>query len=556
MQALAGRTLVWLRLDPVDVGPGALARSLAAAAGRAIEGHDAAFADRVVARVAGGHGVLHGVLLELHAKLPGNTTLVVEDPGGLARAPSIHRLVESTASVGFSLVLVAHAGLPRRLTRSADSVLTSPDLRPPERIVEQLIDEPSLMLSPALRSRIGQLFAHHAALLRDVVDLVAAEGSDDLDRATGRWRRSSSLMGRLTSQLLDHRSSAELEALELATRTGYWDPAFGHVGVRVSRLRPWMIPLADGSWWLRPVWATTLERQLRSVVLRSGQRQVAPAGTHEASAATDAEARAENDDLTVVEAGTGGRRLLQIWFLGPFEVQLEGRPFSPSLSGKPWTIFKYLLAHHPQPVPKEVLMELFWPEGTANSGRQSLHQAIYVLRKGLRRLDPDVPYIVFDNDCYLLAPELTVDSDVHRFVGLVGRGRNAEAVGDVPEAIDAYDQAVRLHRGDYLEEIPYEDWVITERDRLRRLYLDAAHRLGRLLAGQGDHDRLIDLCERAGAVEPLDEEIVRLLMRAHAATGNRAMAIKGYRAFSEALRRQLGLEPTAETEDLYLGLLR
>jgi SARP family transcriptional regulator, regulator of embCAB operon len=45
-------------------------------------------------------------------------------------------------------------------------------------------------------------------------------------------------------------------------------------------------------------------------------------------------------------------------------------------------------------------------------------------------------------------------------------------------------------------------------------------------------------------------------MMAHQATGNRGEAIRSYHRLRDRLVEELGVEPTGETETLYLKLLR
>jgi pimeloyl-ACP methyl ester carboxylesterase len=58
------------------------------------------------------------------------------------------------------------------------------------------------------------------------------------------------------------------------------------------------------------------------------------------------------------------------------------------------------------------------------------------------------------------------------------------------------------------------------------------------------------------ALDPVSEEGYRLLMRAQAEAGNRAGALTAYMAARAALAEELGAEPSAETQQMYLSILR
>ena len=57
-------------------------------------------------------------------------------------------------------------------------------------------------------------------------------------------------------------------------------------------------------------------------------------------------------------------------------------------------------------------------------------------------------------------------------------------------------------------------------------------------------------------MNPFRESSHRALMRAHAAAGDRAEAIRAYETCRRRLVEELGVGPSAETENLYESLLR
>lgn len=57
-------------------------------------------------------------------------------------------------------------------------------------------------------------------------------------------------------------------------------------------------------------------------------------------------------------------------------------------------------------------------------------------------------------------------------------------------------------------------------------------------------------------LDPFRESSCRLLMRALAAQGNRAGALLVYERFRAAVADELGADPAAETEEVYLEVLR
>ena len=60
----------------------------------------------------------------------------------------------------------------------------------------------------------------------------------------------------------------------------------------------------------------------------------------------------------------------------------------------------------------------------------------------------------------------------------------------------------------------------------------------------------------AVALEPFRETSYQLLMRAHAAVGNRAEALRVYELCRSILSEELGVPPSSQTEAVYLEILR
>jgi SARP family transcriptional regulator, regulator of embCAB operon len=58
------------------------------------------------------------------------------------------------------------------------------------------------------------------------------------------------------------------------------------------------------------------------------------------------------------------------------------------------------------------------------------------------------------------------------------------------------------------------------------------------------------------ALEPFRETSYQLLMRAHAAVGNRAEALRVYEHCRRLLSEELGVPPSPQTEAVYLEILR
>jgi DNA-binding SARP family transcriptional activator len=73
---------------------------------------------------------------------------------------------------------------------------------------------------------------------------------------------------------------------------------------------------------------------------------------------------------------------------------------------------------------------------------------------------------------------------------------------------------------------------------------DALFALAALCAEEGDPDEAIGHAERLLRADPLREPAYRLLMRCHAARGDRASALRTFHTCASVLDRELGARPT------------
>jgi DNA-binding SARP family transcriptional activator len=246
---------------------------------------------------------------------------------------------------------------------------------------------------------------------------------------------------------------------------------------------------------------------------------------------------------------------LAVCLLGSFRMFRKGRPVETWPGTRTPRIIRRIAAQGGRPVPREVLIDLFWPDADVETGRRNLHQAVYQIRSALRdELDVHTA-IIYHNDAYSLNGQLGTWCDVEVFEGHIRAGRAAMRTGRTGDAIDELRAAERRYEGDYLEDTPYEDWAVAERVRLRELYLAGANQLADLYLEEGDTDSALDATHRVLAREPSDERANRRAMQCYAISGQRNLLVRQYVTCTESIEQACGLEPTAETAALYAALI-
>ena len=218
--------------------------------------------------------------------------------------------------------------------------------------------------------------------------------------------------------------------------------------------------------------------------------------------------------------------MLEIATLGGLSILRDGKPVTELATRKVEALLIYLTCTG-RTHAREVLAELLWEERALKRALGNLRVALTSLRKHVGE------YLIITRDTVALDPKADVRLDV----------------AELQEKLHAsqVEEAVALYLGDFLDGFyvrgcpGFEDWLTLERERLRRLMLDAlrdliGHNLevGQYRAGIAHAVRLLE-------IDPLLEEAHRQLMRLLAYDGQRGAALAQYEACRRVLGDELGV---------------
>lgn len=260
-------------------------------------------------------------------------------------------------------------------------------------------------------------------------------------------------------------------------------------------------------------------------------------------------------ELGLTEADSHPGYTLRIQTLGSFRIWRGNQEISP----KEWQrckarqLFQLLLTRRRELLPRDKILDLLWPSADPEAALRDFKVALNALSNVLEphRSARSTPfYILRHGSAYGLNLASGYWLDADEFESLVARGnRLADKGGE--SALDLLQRALELYQGDYLQESPYEDWCVEERERLQVLYLRASERVAQMLARRGDCEACIEVCMKILAKDNCWEEAYRLLMTCYARLNNRPRALRTYEKCVEVLERELGIGPMPETVRLY-----
>ncbi|CAN7486590.1 alpha/beta fold hydrolase [Mesorhizobium amorphae] len=212
----------------------------------------------------------------------------------------------------------------------------------------------------------------------------------------------------------------------------------------------------------------------------------------------------------------------------------------PVFSRKARAMVAYLALQSGHSQSREKLATLLWGVNSETQARMSLRQAVSSVRKAMHASGGR-----FMTDGDKIALHLDgLDFDVARFEAL--------AASSAPEDLE---QALLVYRGDLLDGFglkaePFEDWLRIERERLRAMAVAALDKLVAHYSATKDPASCVRAATRLLAMEPLREDIHRVLMRAYAAQGRINLALRQFEHCRDALQRELKLQPEPETRHL------
>ncbi|MBI3978802.1 MAG: winged helix-turn-helix domain-containing protein [Chloroflexi bacterium] len=217
------------------------------------------------------------------------------------------------------------------------------------------------------------------------------------------------------------------------------------------------------------------------------------------------------------------------------------------------TLLKILLTRYGKPVHREELMDLLWPETDPHTAATALKVAVHYLRRALEPSAPaDQPssFVRREGDFLVFDPGSPHRLDSRLFLDAADRGTRLAAHGGRQQAIDAYEEAVALYAGDFLEDERYSDWCAAERERFRDRFLDVLRQAAGLHREGGNFDAAVACYRRALQVEGTIEDVHRALMETLWRAGRRDEALRQYLECRTVLAQELGVAPMPETEAL------
>jgi len=247
---------------------------------------------------------------------------------------------------------------------------------------------------------------------------------------------------------------------------------------------------------------------------------------------------------------------LQIRLLGQFEVSREGEPIPASAWGrrKTKTLLKVLVTESGRVFSQDQLIELLYGGEDPQKKYGNLRGRISELRRALEpdlRKGSDSRYILRIGEGYCFSSNAPCWLDTEAFQEAVTDAERAQESGEWRPAVESYERAIQLYRGELLETDRYEEWSLAPRERWQEEYLAVLSQLAQCHAELGNYTKAIDCCKLTLSIEPARESAIRRLMQFYYVAGEDSRALETFEMGSQVLKERLDVEPSSETQALY-----
>lgn len=253
---------------------------------------------------------------------------------------------------------------------------------------------------------------------------------------------------------------------------------------------------------------------------------------------------------------------LTLNLLGDFDAYLDGEPLTNFVSDKARALLVYLLLESEQVHSRSHLAGLLWPEFTEQRARTNLRHAVANLRKLLHDRQAETPFLhvvrqtlqfnintSYRIDVLLLADQLTT-LEQKSFIG----AENDQTVADVADALLRYRRP--LLSSFTLSDAPdFEAWLLFQREQIQRRVLESLHKVAGYFKNEKRIARAIALTRHAVELEPSHEKSHRSLIELLTLDGQRSAALAQYERCVQALRDELDVAPSAQTQQLYQRII-
>ena len=144
--------------------------------------------------------------------------------------------------------------------------------------------------------------------------------------------------------------------------------------------------------------------------------------------------------------------------------------------------------------------------------------------------------------------------DIDDFLNYIAAARKMIGEGKYHNALDLYDDAFSLYKGDYFEDNIYSDQFVEDRENIRQIYMDSLFIASKNALSIGEYGRAKVWLGKMISKDSCCEVAYRLYFIVYAKSGLRYKAIELMGQLKKNLLEEFGMKPDEKTLKLILDI--
>ena len=248
--------------------------------------------------------------------------------------------------------------------------------------------------------------------------------------------------------------------------------------------------------------------------------------------------------------------MIEITTLGNFLIKVNGNVVSESFkrTTKLLQLLNLLIINRGRPLAASSICEVIWGEDLEGDTFKALHNLVYRLRNILMD-GTGVDCIIYNNKTYMLNTAMDLQVDVYLAEDYYNKATKPYLTPE--EKIDLLEKSVGLYNGEYLLHLICDDTQsYSAVTRYKRIFIEAVCLLADLYMENDEYEKTFLICDKAIALEPLEESVYLRMIKGMCDKGKEAQAISLMENYFNILYNEVGIRASDTLNNIYKKLKR
>lgn len=242
--------------------------------------------------------------------------------------------------------------------------------------------------------------------------------------------------------------------------------------------------------------------------------------------------------------------VVNIHLLGDLSISQDDVEVTYSdLSSQICTLVAFLVVNRNKIVNIDTISEVLWPDGVSNPGA-ALKNLVYRMRKIFedKKLAAARDLIISSQGSYRLNPSLSYIVDIELLTQFASEAKVQTKDEDRKKY---YTLAISCYSGEFLSCISHSEWSFTMERQYHSIYFKSVYSLLEIYHREENYEDMVVCAKQATYVDKFEENAYRYLMLALAKLGRSVEAISLYRHVRDMFFKELGVELSADTRNIF-----